>query len=462
MAINISDLFTKLGAIFKGIDSIDVFLGNGNISAGGLLSVGAEITNIQAEFDTDFQFVIDGLYTQRDNTRQSLDSLKSYLSGLAQTALLEVVDADVTLVTRDVPTAMTELIVQMIGAGTVFDADDDVDASAVTATVTASSLNTGTGVVVATTKRTDGRTAEYALSETVDIVCTGDALVGSGTARSEPFSVKGEPAVANQLAWNWPKGSGATGDLTTGDADHEPSEGLNLVANSNFEDFTSNIPDSWAILVGSAGTTIIGAATPTHRSSGKALEFVGDGSSTLSSVAYTFATALLPNTRYAVNFWARKSADLLAGVIECRLLDGSNAVVADDAGTNNAFTVAHGSLSDSAWTAVNGVFITPRVLPSTVKINLRVSTALTDTESVYIDDLCMVTMTELYVGGPALAAFAGATNFLVGDKFSVAISNNGAGLFQKYFQRVFDMRTLGLQLPSDSAGGETLDDALIA
>src|SRR5262249_38216282 len=156
--------------------------------------------------------------------------------------------------------------------------------------------------------------------------------------------------------------------------------------------------------------------------------------------------------------WARKSAGAVAGVLNVRLIDSSNAVLSDDSGTNLSATVAVGGLSSAAWTAFSGFFCTPKsITPTgTYKLNIRLSTAVTNNESIYVDDLAFCEAAELYTSGPWMAVFAGVTNPLVGDRFNITIANNYAGDFQTYFDRVFDMKSIRLQLPSDTGGGETL------
>jgi hypothetical protein len=465
-------LFPRLGAIWKAIQSANTYLANGDLASGGLKSVGVSTTDILAQYQDALQQVPDGITMKRDSVRTSLAAWKNELRTIASNTVIETAHADVTLVSKDIATALRELIKQMAGAGSVYSPDDDVDAPTVSATVTASSANTGTGVVVASVVRADGRANELVFAETIEVAVASDAGAGA-TARSETATVKGEVPVGDPLDQAWPAGSGGSASLFAADAALDATR--NLLYNSDFESFTTtNQPDYWgSALVGTYGTTILEEATVVLRT-GKSLEFVGDGGGTLSSVAQSFAatslavgtsgttSTLKPNTVYAVNCWMRKSAGLLAGAMQLRLLDSSNAQTADDAATNNLVTVAHGALSSGAWTAVNGFFRTAKTVTSTTayKLNVRVSTALTSGESVYVDDLAMVEATQVYTGGPYVALFAGATNFLVGDLFAVAIANDRAGTFQEAFDRMFGMRALGLQLPSDASGTETIPDYL--
>lgn len=202
------------------------------------------------------------------------------------------------------------------------------------------------------------------------------------------------------------------------------------------------------------GTTTTGS---THvYSGGKALEFDSNASQ-LTEIRQR-VTNLKAQTSYAFNGWFKVDSVPAAGVLTVDLYDGS-AVINDDAGTANSFTIDATALTTS-WAAANGVFRLPRVVPPVVYLRIRISTAVSNTTSVYIDHCAFGQAVELYAGGPCAALFAGADNFAVGDTFTIAVTNNRAGSWQEWFERWFDMRAKGLLLPSDSSG--SIADSLIA
>jgi hypothetical protein len=464
-------LMTRLGKLFFAIKSANLYLGGTDISAGGLRAVGVSADQIEAQYQSALQDIVDGLYGDRDAVRNSLQTWKQELASLAEQTLIQQAHADNPLTGLDVDSAMKEFLYQIKGAGTIVAADNDVDASTVSASVAAATGNTGVYSVVASVKMPDGRANELVFAETLDLICTG-----VGTARQESWSLRGEVAQLDPLAWDWPKGSGASASPIMVDADGANT--LNtLLYGGNFDSFTTaNQPDYFgAAIVGVYGTDIFSEATVVYRTGGKALKFTGTGGSPLSSIAQEFdvttpavgtsgtSATLLPNRTYHVNFFARKSAGLVAGEVQCRLIDGSNAQVTDDTGSDIKFSVAHGTLSSAAWTAVSGSFTTPKVLPTTAKLNIRVSVALTNTESVYIDDLSMALVPEAaYTGGINVTVHAGSTDPILGDRSLITVANNRAGEFQEWFDRVFSMKAKGLQVYSDTAGGETLADSLIS
>ena len=82
----------------------------------------------------------------------------------------------------------------------------------------------------------------------------------------------------------------------------------------------------------------------------------------------------------------------------------------------------------------------------------------------YIDRLALAAATLAYNGGPYLAVFSGSTPFQKADSWTVNTTNSrgGAsynGTFQTAFDRLFNMRSLGLLLPS--AASPTISDGLI-
>lgn len=448
-------LFPILGKLIRAMRSANDYRGTTNITE--IDSAGDSVDDIVTQFTTN-KDIIDGLWTQLENHRSSQSGWLSYLRGVAERIVIELADDDVTLVSKDIATALEELISQME------DNSDSVDASTVSASASADAGNTGDAKVVVSVKRKDGLNNELVFAETMELECTSDSYTGGQTAGQETFTLRGEVAVSDALDWQWPAGSGVTTTVTAVDANVDANG--NLLTNSDFEDFTSNVPDNWAVLVGTAGTTILRETTTVYDGS-SSLEFVGDAGSTLSSIAQTFDSAsgttseLAPNTVYHFSCLGRKSASLAAGVLEISLVDSSNAYITDDQGNNLATTIAHGSLSSSAWTQFSGTFTTPKVLPTSYKLRVRASTALTDGESAFLDHLSLAAATEAYTGGPWVSVHSGATNSLLEDLYTLSISNNFAGDFQKEFDRLFNMKSLGLQLPSNSGGSETVADTLI-
>lgn len=456
-------LFDRIGYLLGGINDINALLGASSTS--GVTANWVTRTNT---LDTRYgaapaqQKVLDGLYQSLASWQGSQTGFLTAIRQIAQNTLIEMVHADTPLASKSVANAMTVLIQQMVANS------DDVNASAVSAGAQASvGSPTGTPSIVVSLLRTDGRTREYAIPETIRFACTSDSGTGA-TADREPYLVTTPASVSETLAWNWPAGSGVSKSVTSVDASIDA--GANLLTNSDFETFSLNVPTNWAVLVGVAGTDILAAgSSDAMDSTSNALEFTENGG-TLSSIAQTMNNSggttgvLKPSTVYCVNAFMKKSSSGLSGngTIEISLVDGSNTQVTDDAGNDCKITQAAASLTTS-YAAVKGSFATPRVLPASgYKLRVRLSVAIADSgESVFIDNLALAEGSELYAGGPVVAVFSGATAPVKGDSYTVAVSNT-YGAFQKGFDRLFGMRALGLQLPSDTGGTETVPDSYIA
>jgi len=173
-------------------------------------------------------------------------------------------------------------------------------------------------------------------------------------------------------------------------------------------------------------------------------------------------TNLSPRTVYACNAWMKVDAYPAAGVVTIDLVDGGGTVIQNAQATNNSFTIdptSGGDLSTSAFSAVNGFFQTPAVLPEVVYLRIRISTAISDTASLYIDEVSLVAATELYASGPYAAFFAGQTKLSLDDTWTITVTNDRAGEYQEWFFRNFGFTDL--LLPSDSGGSETISDTTL-
>lgn len=452
-------LFTRIGKELHALNSINALLAAGDLSAASIRSIGVLTTNIEAQYASANQQLVDNLYSQfRDSARNSLGSQKSYLKALAENTLNQMVDDDTAVSAKQLSVTMPILITQMTGAG------ESVNANATSVSVATGSGNTGTAVCASSVKGPDGRNREYLFAEAISVKCQRDSQSATATAGAEPWTAVGEIAVTNPLDWNWPLGSGASASLTA----NVPENSRDMLANGDFEDFTTaNIPDNWTISVGSAGTTIL-SSTDEYKGT-NALRFVGNGSQ-LTEIYQKFnqtagsgsTKKLKPSTVYAINCWVKVSATPAAGVLALSLAEDDGTVINNDQSVANTISKDLTTVSTS-YVAFNGFFQTPAVLPdgTPYRIRLRLTTALDNAKTVYIDELCMVPATELYTGGPYAAIFAGATASVLNDSFTITVSNDWGGALQKGAERFFGMRSLGLQLPSNSAGSETVLDSLV-
>lgn len=191
----------------------------------------------------------------------------------------------------------------------------------------------------------------------------------------------------------------------------------------------------------------------------RCVEFNSDGSE-LTALYYPISPA--KETQYGVSLLNRVDSAPAAGVVTVDLVDGiGGSVIADEAGTNNSFTIDVTALT-STWSSSTGVFRTPKTLPATVYFRIRITTAITNTSSMFIDEALMSPLTKLYNGGLYAMIASGRTAWEEDDTITIAVTNDRAGAIHEWMHRVFDLGGNDLLLPSDSGGSETIADSLIA
>ena len=171
--------------------------------------------------------------------------------------------------------------------------------------------------------------------------------------------------------------------------------------------------------------------------------------------------ALAPLTQYAFGMWVKCSSNApAAGVLTIDLVDGiGGSVINDQAGTANSITLGHAAFTTS-FQAVTGYFRTPAALPAQVYLRVRISTAVTNGESLYLDEVYLGPATECYVDGPSVAVFDGSTAWLVDDRITASITNDRSGLLHEWCDRVLGLRASRLIFPV--SGSPTQADSLVA
>lgn len=459
-------VFDVLGALFAWSLNLNGFAGSSAPSPSSVWGSGGhairdsntQFTTFLGKVPTANKYLVDGIYAQQKSIRASLQSAVVSTQAIATNYLIAVVNKDTPLSAQTIAAAMPVFISQMKSQSKT------IKQNTVSATVTAGGSNTGTATMICGLKGANGLNQEYVFPENITFTCTADQNSGA-VAGAEVLTYSAPSVDSSKFDFNWPTtgyGSGVAGSINVVDP---TKTGVNLLTNSSFELFTSNIPNGWSVLVGTAGSTFQASSSTTLVArSTNSLQIIGNGSE-LTALAQQLT--LKAATVYALNAYVRVSTTPVAGVLAIELVDGSNNVINDDNSVANTISQSLTSVSTS-WIAVNGFIRTPTNIPSTTKLRVRLSTALDNAKSVYIDDLAMCVPTQLYVGGPYIAAFRGATDLLKNDTWTVAVSNTmgnvwttqSAGQFQSLFNIYFNMREGGFQLPS--ASSPTTADSLIA
>lgn len=275
-------------------------------------------------------------------------------------------------------------------------------------------------------------------SETMTFECVSDVANGAPSG-SESFSWRGA-ARGSQFDWDT-EGSGDGPVLrVAGDG--------GVVTDGEFENWSNtNTPVSWTLSTGAvAGTTILRFSSSPHRGT-YAMEFKGDGTATI-SITQDLTGRMDPGRMYMMSYRIKStSAPPAAGAFTFSL-----AIVTPAGTTTRTANVANGALT-TAWALKSAVALMPLERASSITLTLSATSTLTTGQSIYIDSVAITPM--VYHGGIAAVVVPGSRDFIRGDKFTSAITNDDAGTFQKFFRRKY-----GVQLPSIDDGDETIDDAL--
>lgn len=436
-------LFTRLGKIGYAVTVNDEF--RGRSGAALATDLPALVKDVMDEFDGGTMTIRELVKNLPDANLAQLAAMSSINSALrvaAQAMLIQMVDDDDPQPARTVLESLAELDRQMrTGAETI-------KANTVSVTPAAGGSNVGTGILVASIKDGRGYNLEYALAEDVEF-----DLQSTTTAGAEVWRGRGENAIGDKLSQLWPGGSGSSKTYTSFNA----TNSANKVSNGGFETFTvANLPDGWVAVTGVAGTDF-GSEAALFYLGAKALKYIGGATLTNLTHALT-VSGLKPKEPLALNLFTRVSSVPAAGVAVIDLIDGSNNVISDEAGTANTLTVTLTGLTTS-YAVKNVVFRLPDPIPSVVKLRIRLTTALSAASNWLIDHLSLATMDRQYAsGGPYFKFFTGATNWSGDDLYTAAVANNYAGLFQTFLMRAYDIEQTGLILPSD--GAPTIAEAL--
>src|SRR5581483_2428071 len=405
-----------------------------------------------------------------------LNSPGSTVGGLAQSTARQVINRKVfrdnpriaqTLQDLNLSASVREVIRQMKRAGATVLAQTITAIPTTVGLYNANFNGAGNGVIVASVNRSsDGLVCENSFAETVLFTCTSDSYVGGATLGNEGFTVTGTGQQNNVFAFDWPLGSNGQQNQNAIDGSVSNGSG-NLLVNSGFDNWTSNVPDNYTIV---SGGGLIAEETTIVYDGVASLRLTGDGATQAewyqefdSNTGTT--TQLTPLTQYGFNIFLRRDGIAAAnGTLEISLCDDSGTVVSDDNGYLNLLSVDLTALTTS-FLPFKFPLRTPLVMPSTYRLRFRTTgTALTNGRSVYLDRGGMGGMTQLYVGGPSFAIFSGSLPFENGDWGTWPVTNSrGAGgtlsTFQTLCDQLLGLRTLDFLLPSSAT--PTISDTLI-
>jgi hypothetical protein len=411
------------------------------------------------------------MVTNEDMIASASMSNINNIRSAAQRTVIEMVDADTKLPAMTLEDALRELAFQMnrdtnyvarstYTVGTPSYAAANVGDFAIVVSLEATKIIKDQ--ITFTTKITDFPCIR---PETLTFRCMQDTKTGMTASGSEMFHVTGDRKYDN-LDRRWKAGSGAMMPLAMTSAGVNGygimPPGQNLLHNSGFEVATSNMPERWETVTGTAGTHWL-VSTSTKLRGASSLQFVGNGS-TLASIRQKFsdfagtAGRLKADTLYLISFWAINDGTTpAAGVVRVSIQDGSGSVLGSSMSAVAGFTSGF-----SGWTHVKTAVISPVNIPDTAYLVIEQTTALTNGRSVFIDEVTVTEMARLASGGPGVAIVAGDTDARRGDFGTVAITVNEAGEMNLELDRMFGLYESGIALPSSTGTAVTVADSLIS
>lgn len=441
MPINYTDLFTRGGKLIKYINSR---------LARATTDLPAELKAIADLYETaDLTGQIEGLYSEYDSMRDTVTEERETLAGYWD-AILE-----------DRPTVVDQLLLSSDSIDDILPAlwrdmvanSQTIARSTVTlGSVTAASGNRGNGTVLLS-KLLDGTNApvrggnshldwagvdsELANpSETFTLTCVSDSVANGDDEGSERFTWDGQ--VATDAFGYLGEFSGSGPSMTTNGA------GGRLL-NGEMEDWNAanTIPNNWTLAAGVAGTN-------TGRESGGAnihrgtysMRFIGNASAAAITLTQAMASRMRPRRLYCVTMRIRASAASGTGNFTAQFLGTGYT-----ASSTERILINAGSMPTAAFTAAGSLFsfwiVTPAIIPSDWRLSLS-NAGTPGVGSVWVDSVAV--SEAVYHGGHAMVIAPGSSKWIVGDRLTYTVSNNGAGVFQEFFRRFYQF-----QLPSSGS-----------
>lgn len=403
------------------------------------------LADVQDTYSPELNTTFSELVTAFDNSREQLiagsgimdmsvqfndtmDGLKSQANGYSDSAinLLPVEEDWPADVYGDITSTLIKLRDEMI-AQSIYVLKNTCAVGA----PSADPSNVGDGEVVIIDTNEVGLQNQFYPPETIEIKCVSDAKDGA-SAGSEDFSVVGQ--ITYPVDSNTVGGSGVMNNVSVA------SSG-SIISNGDFESFSvTNTPDSWTLDAGVATTNFVqNTSSPVYGSSD--LKVIEDATTnpTMSENVYN---AIERNTNYILSM-VIKTSGITTGTITLKITDGVL--------TYGVITIS--AAYPASYTRYYDTFLMPNEVPTGTKIEFKMN-ACDASGYCLIDDVILTKMTE-QPNGTYMSILRGTTtDFLAGDKFTVALTNDFAGNINTFIGRSY-----GVQLPTNTAGASTVVDS---
>lgn len=435
MSINYGNLFGNIGELIEAYNTLQ----------GVYTDVDGYTTEIEAAYQgTALDDKLGSVYTHRNQVKRHIETSLIGIVNLCSEILTDRVTILEELSIGDnssVESVLQELIVVM---------NDDVE-SVLNSTVTLGSVmddltnaNAGTLLLDGTLdgfsspspgymshREYNGITSELAITDSMVVRCIQDSELGGTTEGSEAWSWKGGPKANTNHSWE-----------TAGSGNGPTFNTLNQythIANRELDSFTSNVPDNWTVVTGTAGTHILEDTAGMYHGDA-CLKLKGDGA--LAAIQLTQSISSLPENTRRCCFacYVKGDATVASGTLTIKFTGTDYTAFSTEKITMNAAALA----AATGWTLKYFYINLPAEIPDDWKLDITVSGTLTNNALVRIDRIAFGPVT--YFNGVNVVVVSGSDPFLIGDKFSFDTTNDDAGAFQKFFRKAY-----GVQLPSNAS-----------
>ena len=295
------------------------------------------------------------------------------------------------------------------------------------------------------------------LAETLNAYCTKDARDGSLLRGNERWLIEGRAGL-DRLDRRWQDGTSGYGsgavlsiNSTCGVIEGSNIRGQNMLSNSGFERVNGTpFALDWTVQTGTEGTNLQSSTTAARGS--RSLKVVGDNV-VAHNIYQVMGTASRPNVKANTVYIATAllrgdTGTVNTGTIALQLRDGSNAEIS---GCSVSRNMAGGglSVSNTAWTRMQGAFCTPLSLPSEVRFNVAFTVKL-GSQTLLVDEVVLTEAAQVYPGGVYAAVVAGTADWELDDRLAATISKTSAE-WQVELDRYLDLAGRGIQLPSSTS-----------
>lgn len=414
MTVSLTTLYNRLGGHF-GIAKTQLDARAGIVT---------RATNLDAQYTAATRYMFTPVLNQFLGIYNSTDAtINAAVQGATKT-LTEMVTADNANIQKSAIPAMRELARQMRSGSTSL-LQNTVTIGAVSRT------GTGTGTVVF------GNASQMSRTDLLQFECVSDTTTGA-TAGNEVFQVTGSAAYNNINDSLWPGGTGISQTMASSDY----TAGTNLVTNGTFETWVGGAPDGWT----GANAQITQLTSGAFRGS-SALKFTGNNAMN-GIIQFLPTTVIGPGKRIIFGFWYKKVAGTITRDISLELEDNTSGIAAslDAFATSTSWTLASSSYQSSFDAPVTS-------LTAALRFDGGVG------EEVAVDGLFVYVPAQAGTNGQFFQIVSGATDWRIGDRMTVQVTNNYASSVLSYTERFFAPFANGIELPT--SGSPTVNNSVI-